>query len=42
MPTGYQITDQSKLHFLTFQVVYWKIYLHEKDINRNLDNNYLR
>ena len=23
MPTGYQITEQSKLHFLTFQVVYW-------------------
>jgi REP element-mobilizing transposase RayT len=23
MPTGYQIQDQSKPHFLTFQVVYW-------------------
>ena len=23
MPTGYQIKDQSKAHFLTFQVVYW-------------------
>ena len=23
MPTGYQITEQSKLHYLTFQVVYW-------------------
>ena len=23
MPTGYQIVEQSKVHFLTFQVVYW-------------------
>jgi len=23
MPTGYQIKDQSKAHYLTFQVVYW-------------------
>lgn len=23
MPTGYQIQDQSKAHFLTFQIVYW-------------------
>jgi len=23
MPTGYQIKDQSLLHYLTFQVVFW-------------------
>ena len=23
MPIGYQITEQSQLHYLTFQVVYW-------------------
>ena len=23
MPTGYQIVEQSQIHFLTFQVVYW-------------------
>ena len=23
MPTGYQIAEQSKIHYLTFQVVYW-------------------
>jgi REP element-mobilizing transposase RayT len=23
MPTGYQIVEQSKLHYLTFRVVYW-------------------
>ena len=23
MPTGYQIVEQSKLHYLTFQVIYW-------------------
>ena len=23
MPTGYQIVEQSKMHYITFQVVYW-------------------
>ncbi len=23
MPTGYQIVEQSKIHYLTFQIVYW-------------------
>ena len=23
MPTGYQIVEQSRVHYLTFQVVYW-------------------
>ena len=23
MPTGYQIVEQSRMHYITFQVVYW-------------------
>ena len=23
VPTGYQIMEQSKIHYMTFQVVYW-------------------
>ena len=32
MPTGYQIKEQDKLHFVTLQVVEWKYYAGEKGL----------